>query len=200
MNTIPAGGSQTISALIGKITLMILLEPGNVILALFLALMLGLPAGLLAAAIRFVLEQVPQKPVRWLVPVIIAVAAFAVTLVFFSHPETPESYQAHWLAMMITGFLLYASFLLVSFPVFEKYYTRSPPYGVILFTGIATFFVLAVCGIIGGDRAYGGDSGSQMLLDSVITDTALLVVPAIIYGAIAFLETALYGEPREKSP
>ncbi|MFA6363776.1 hypothetical protein [Methanoregula sp.] len=178
---------------------MIVLEPGNVMLALFLAMMIGLPAGLLAAGIRFVLEQVPQKPIRWLIPVIIAVATFAVSLVFFGHPETPESYQQHWLFMMISGFLLYASFLLVSFPLFEKYFTRSPPYGVILFAGIVTFFILALLGIIGGDRAYAGE-GSQMLLDIVITDSALLVVPAIIYGAIAFLDTALYGEPGKKSP
>ena len=179
---------------------MIPLEPGNLVLALFLALMIGLPAGLLAAAIRFVLEQVPQKPVRWLVPVIIAVAAFAVSLVFFSHPETPASYQQEWLPMMITGFLAYASFLLVSFPLFEKSYTKRSQYAVILFAGIATFFILAVLGIVGGDRAYAGDAGSQMMLDTIITDTGLLVVPAILYGAIAFLKRALHREPDKKSP
>jgi len=180
---------------------MIALEPGNLILAIFLALTIGLPAGLLAAAIRFALERVPQKPVRWLVPVIIAVAAFAVSLVFFSHPETPASYQQEWLPMMITGFLAYASFLLVSFPLFERSYTKRSQYAAILFAGIATFFILAVLGIIGGDRAYSGDTaGSRMMLDTVITDTGLLIVPAILYGAIALLKTALHGEPDKKSP
>jgi len=179
---------------------MIALEPGNLILAVFLALTIGLPAGFLAAAIRFVLEQVPQKPVRWLVPVIIAVAAFAVSLVFFSHPETPASYQQHWLYMKITGFLAYASFLLVSFPLFEKSYTKRSQYAAILFAGIATFFILAVLGIIGGDRVYAGDAGPQMMINTIITDTGLLVVPAILYGAIAFLKSALYGEPDKKSP
>lgn len=179
---------------------MIALELGNLILAVFLALTIGLPAGLLAAAIRFVLERVPQKPVRWLVPVIIAVAAFAVSLVFFSHPETPASYQQHWLYMKITGFLAYSSFLLVSFPLFEKSYTKRSQYAVILFAGIATFFILAVFGIIGGDRAYAGDAGSQMMFSIIITDTGLLVVPAILYGAIAFLKTALHGKPDKKSP
>jgi hypothetical protein len=172
---------------------MIALEPGNLILAVFLALTIGLPAGLLAAAIRFALERVPQKPVRWLVPVIIAVAAFAVSLVFFSHPETPASYQQHWLYMKITGFLAYSSFLLVSFPLFERSYTKRSQYAAILFAGIATFFILAVLGIIGADRAYAGDVGSQMMVSIIITDTGLLVVPAILYGAIAFLKTALHG-------
>ena len=173
---------------------MIALEPGNLVLALFLALTIGLPAGLLAAAIRFALERVPQKPVRWLVPVIIAAAAFTVSLVFFSHPETPASYQQHWLPMMITGFLAYSSFLLVSFPLFERSYTKRSQYAAILFAGIATIFILAVLGIVGGERAYAGDAGLQMMLDTIITDTGLLVVPAILYGAIAFLKTALHGK------
>jgi len=177
---------------------MIALGPGNLVLAIFIALTIGLPAGLLAAAIRFVLERVPQKPVRWLVPVIIAVAAFIISLVFFSHPETPASYQQHWLPMMITGFLAYASFLLVSFPLFERSYTKRSQYAVIIFAGIATFFILAVFGIVGGERAYAGDAGSQMMLNTIITDTGLLVVPAILYGAIAFLKTALHGEQDKK--
>ena len=177
---------------------MIALGPGNLVLAIFIALTIGLPAGLLAAAIRFVLERVPQKPVRWLVPVIIAVAAFAVSIVFFSHPETPASYQQEWLPMMITGFLAYASFLLVSFPLFERSYTKRSQYAVIIFAGIATFFILAVFGIVGGERAYAGDAGSQMMLNTIITDTGLLVVPAILYGAIAFLKTALHGEQDKK--
>jgi len=57
-----------------------------------------------------------------------------------------------------------------------------------------------VLGIVGGDRAYAGDAGSQMMLDTIITDTGLLVVPALLYGAIAFLKTALHGEPDKKSP
>lgn len=179
---------------------MIFFSPGNVGIGFFLALMLGIPAGLLAAALRFVLEQIPYRWIRWLVPVIIAIAAFTVSLVFFSHPETPESYQQHWLPMMITGFVLYASFLLVTFPLFERLYTKRSQYAVILFAGIATFFILAVLGIVGGERAYAGDAGSQMVLDTVITDAGLLVVPAILYGAIAFLKTALHKETDKKSP
>jgi len=39
-----------------------------------------------------------------------------------------------------------------------------------------------------------------MMINTIITDTGLLVVPAILYGAIAFLKSALYGEPDKKSP
>ena len=146
---------------------------------------------MLAVIIHLMLERVPFRWMRWLVPAVIAVITLGYTLIFFCHVETPESYQQTRALMMVTGFLLHASLILLPFSRFRKYFTIFPHSAVILFTGILTIFLLTSFGMMGGERMYPYYAEFQIKLDTLQINVVMFIVATGVYGMTALFEALL---------
>jgi hypothetical protein len=160
--------------------------PGILVYALYLMAMFGIPTTLLSLVIFFVLEKVPYRRVRLLLPAIGALVLLVVTLAFFSsEPRSPEEYERTWALMMTTGFLLNALVILAPFPFIRRYTRAFSPYLVISFTVLTTFFLLTCVGLMGGDAQRPPETEPGRMLQIVYVYAGEILIAAIVYGGIA---------------
>ena len=103
-------------------------------------LMFGVPTALLTLVSFFIIERVPSRRARPLLPAAGAVLMLAINVVYFSGSSLENGYQQKWAMMMITGFLSTALLILAPFPVIRRYTTGNSPYLVIAVTVLATIF------------------------------------------------------------
>jgi hypothetical protein len=148
----------------------------------------GIPAALFALAIFFMLERVPFRRVRLLLPVAGAVLMVVVTILS-SHagPPLPEDYERSWVQMMLTGFLTDAFVILAPFPFVRKYTGAYSPYLVIPCTLVVTFFVLVAFGFMGGDAQIAPDTRYALTVQIVYFAVAEFVIAALVYCGIGWL-------------
>jgi hypothetical protein len=176
-----------------------LLEPAQypAILAngLLIVVIIGIPTALTSLAIFFVVERVPFRWGRLFLPAAGAVLMLSVTLLYFSGiPQSPEEYQRTWVQMMMTSFLLNALVILAPFPFIRKYTPLAyPPYLVIPFTVLVTFFLLVAFGIIGGDAQRPPTTEYAQMMVRVYLVVAEVVVATLVYGCIGWLGTKMPG-------
>ena len=119
--------------------------------AFILMVMFGVPTALLTLVCFFLTERVPSRRARLLLPAAGAVLMPAVSLLYFSGPQSPEEYQLTWAMMMTAGFLSNALVILAPFPFIRRYTARTSHYLVIAVTVLATFFLLTCLGLFGGE-------------------------------------------------
>lgn len=150
--------------------------------------MAGIPTALFALAIFFVLERVPFRRVRFLLPVAGAVLMVVITILN-SHvgPPSPEEYQETWVPMMLTSFLMNAFVILAPFPFIRKYSGLYSPYLVIPCTLVVTFFLLIAFGFMGGDAQIAPDTRYALTMHIVYFAIAEFVIAALVYGGIGWL-------------
>jgi hypothetical protein len=148
----------------------------------------GIPAALFALAIFFMLERVPFRRVRLLLPGAGAVLMVVVTILS-SHagPPLPEDYERSWVQMMLTGFLTDAFVILAPFPFVRKYTGAYSPYLVIPCTLVVTFFVLVAFGFMGGDAQIAPDTRYALTVQIVYFAVAEFVIAALVYCGIGWL-------------
>lgn len=168
---------------------MVFFGPGNFFMILFLTAYIGIPLALVATGLYLIVRRIPVRKIRRIVPVLIAVLILAIDLAFFSSLETRESYPQNALFSFISGLLLHGSLVLIPVYAFEHYYQRFNPAAIVLVTGIATVFVLAMIGLVGRERAFSGDAEFWIRLNIIILTGALLGVSTGIYAVIAYLDT-----------
>ena len=176
---------------------MFFFDPGNVVIALFLA-PFGLAITVIALVIQLLLDRLPFRQAAYLIPPAIVVVSFFWSFLHTGHLETPESYGQHWATDLVTALVSDAFLFLTPLPVFRRFYTRISPYAAILIAGIGTYFILALFGMIGGEVAYSGNIAFQMRLDLVILTLAKLLAAAGIYGILAFLDKFILSAANEK--
>jgi len=153
-----------------------------------ITVVIGIPAVLIALVIFFVLERVPFRWVRLLLPAAGAVLMLVITLLS-SHagPLSPEEYQRTWVQMMLTGFLTNAFVILAPFPFIRKYTGAISPYFVIPCTLVVTFFLLVAFGFMGGDAQIAPDTQNAQIMGMVYFTVAEFVIAALAYSGIGWL-------------
>lgn len=150
--------------------------------------MVGIPTALLALAIFFVLERVPFRMVRFLLPMAGAVLMVVITILTSQvGPQSPEEYQETWVPMMLTSFLMNAFVILAPFPFIRKYSGSFSPYLVIPCTLVVTFFLLIAFGFMGGDAQIAPDTRYALTMHIVNFAVAEFVIATLVYGGIGWL-------------
>jgi hypothetical protein len=153
-----------------------------------ITVMMGIPTALFALAIFLVLERVPFRGVRLLLPAAGAVLMLVITILS-SHagPPSPEEYQGTWVPMMLTGFLTDAFVILAPFPFIRKYIGAYSPYLVIPCTLVITFFLLVAIGFMGGDAQIAPDTRYALIMQIAYFAVAEFVIAALVYCGIGWL-------------
>jgi hypothetical protein len=148
----------------------------------------GIPAALFALAIFFLLERVPFRRVRLLLPLAGAVLMVVITILS-SHagPPSPGEYESTWIPMMLTGILTDAFVILAPFPFVRKYTGTYSPYLVIPCTLVVTFFLLVAFGFMGGDAQIAPDTRYALTMQIVYFAVAEFVIAALVYCGIGWL-------------
>ncbi len=161
-------------------------------IGLFLTITIGIPTILLTLLIFFIIERIPLRMVRLILPSVGAALMLFVSLIYFSGiPQSPEDYRVTWVPMMLTIFLLNALVILAPFPFVRKHITAYSPYIVIPFTLVVTFFLLVAFGFMGGDAQIPPDTEYGMMKVKVYFVIAEFVFAALVYGGIALLGTRM---------
>ena len=161
--------------------------------------MVGIPTALLSLCIFFLLEQIPYRRTRLILPAVGAVLMVCVSLLFFSGiPQSPEEYQKTWVPMMLTSFLMNALVILAPFPFIRPYIRRYSPYLVIPATLVVTFFLLVAFGLMGGDAQIPPDTNWEMMTEKIRYIIAECVLATLVYGCIAVLGRIIPGESVNK--
>ncbi len=176
---------------------MFFFDPGNVVIALFLA-PFGLAIAVIALVIQILFDRLPFRQAAYLIPPAIVVASFVWSFLHTGHLETPESYGQHWATDLVSALLSAAFLILTPLPVFRRFYSNIPSYAVVLVAGIGTYFILALFGMIGGEVMYSGNIAFQMRLDLIILTLAELIVATGMYGILAFLDKFILSAANEK--
>ena len=176
-----------------------IIEPGNLPLILFLTVTLGIPSGFLADFLWFAISRVPSLRVQRYLPALCALGLLFGTAAFLSGPVTPESYQRTWVFMMITGFLTSAFLILVPFPFFRGSIRNVSPYAVVFIASLATFFILASVGFVGGDAMIPPETDIQRVLAMVSLGAGEAAVAAVTYSLIV-LAVPVWDSRRKSSP
>lgn len=166
---------------------------------LLIITMVGIPTALLSLLIFFLLERIPHRWARLVLPAAGAVLILSFSLLFFSGvPQSQEEYEATWLPMMLTSFLLNALVILAPFPFIRPYIRRYTPYFVIPIILVVTFFLLVGFGLMGGDAQVPPDTEFGMLTAKVIFVIAEFVCATLVYGGIALLDRGIDGGTTSK--
>lgn len=153
---------------------------------LLIITMLGIPIIVLALLLFFLLEQIPIRWTRLILPAAGAVLMLSVSILCFNGiPQSPEEYQRTWLPMMLTSVLLNALVILAPYPFIRPYIRRYSPYLVIPITLVVTFFLLVAFGLMGGDAQIPPDTEFEMMKGKVIFVIAEFVLATLVYGGIA---------------
>ena len=176
-----------------------ILNPGQypAILAngFLIIVMMGVPTALLSLCIFFLLERIPHRGARLILPAAGAVLIFGVSLFFFSGvPQSPEEYQETWVPMILTSFLLNALVILAPFPFIRPHIRRYTPYLVIPATLVVTFFLLVAFGLMGGDAQVPPDTEVEIMAGKVTYAIAESVFATLSYGCVAVLERIFPGK------
>ena len=162
--------------------------PAIILNGLLITIVMGIPVALCALAIFFVLERVPFRWARLLLPAAGAVLMLVITILTSPiGPPTPEEYEASWVPMMMTGFLTDAFVILAPFPFIRKYTGAYTPYVLIPCTLVVTFFLLVAFGFMGGDAQIAPDSRYALMMKMVEVTVAEVVIAALVYVGIARL-------------
>jgi hypothetical protein len=179
-----------------------LLEPAQIpdifFYAFILMVMFGVPTALLTLVCFFLIERVPSRRARLLLPAAGAVLMLAVSLLYFSEPLSPEEYQRTWAMMMLTGFLSNALVILAPFPFIRRYTARTSPYLIIAVTVLATFFLLTCLGLFGGESKMPLDAAEhqgESIVRTVTITVAELGIASFLYGCVAVLGKKVYRNP-----
>jgi hypothetical protein len=111
----------------------------------------------------------------------------AVSLLWFSGPQSPEEYQRTRAVMMATGFLVNALMILAPFPFIRRYIVTSPCLTIAV-TVLATFFLLTCFGLFFGESKMPPDA-TEARMESITRTVAIVVAEIVIasslYGCIA---------------
>lgn len=172
--------------------MILILEPAQypaiLLNSILITIVIGIPAILFALAIFFLLERVPFRRARLLLPVAGAVLMVIITIIS-SHPGpmTPEEYQQTWIPMMLTAFLRQALLILAPFPFVRKYTGAYSPYLVIPCTLVITFFILVALGFMGGDAQIAPDTWFALTMHTVYFAIAEFVIAALVYCGIGYV-------------
>lgn len=162
--------------------------PAILVIGLFLTITMGIPTILLSLLIFFVLERIPLRTVRLMLPLAGAALMLFVSLIYFSGiPQSPEEYQRTWFQMMMTSFLLNAFVILAPFPFIRKHIMTYSPYIVIPFSLIVTYFLLVAFGFMGGDAQIPPATEYDMMKVKMYFVIAEFVFATLIYGCIAWV-------------
>jgi peptidoglycan/LPS O-acetylase OafA/YrhL len=155
---------------------------------ILITVMTGIPAVLFALIIFFILERVPFRRARLLLPVAGAVLMVVITILS-SHPgpPSPDEYERNWVLMRLTGFLMDALVILAPFPFVRKYTEEYSPYLVIPCTLVITFFILVAFGFMGGDAQIAPDTWIALTLHTVYFAIAEFVIAALVYCGIGWV-------------
>ena len=173
--------------------------PAILAIGLFLTIFMGIPTILLSLLIFFVIERIPFRMVRLILPLAGAALMVSVSLIYFGGvPRSPEEYQTTWIPMMLTSFLLNALVILAPFPFIRKHVTTYSPYLVIPVTLVVTFFLLVAFGFMGGDAQIPPDTEYEMMKVKLYFVIAEFVFATLVYGCIALLGTVIPGGLAEK--
>jgi Na+-translocating ferredoxin:NAD+ oxidoreductase RnfD subunit len=167
--------------------------PAILLNGVLITVVMGIPTALISLVIFIVLERLPFRWVRLLLPAAGAALMLLINLMYFSSgPKSPEDYQRTWVQMMAAGLLLDAFVILAPFPFIRKYIVARSPYIVIPFAVLATFFLLIAFGLMGGDAQRLPDTESGKLMMTVFFVVGEFVTAAIVYGCIALWETKVH--------
>jgi hypothetical protein len=169
--------------------------PAILATAFLLTAMVGIPTIILSLLVFYLLEQIPSRRARLILPAAGAVLMLFVDLVCFSGiPQSPEEYQRTWVPMMLASFMLNALVILAPYPFIREHIRKYSPCVVIPFTVVATFFLLVAFGFMGGDAQIPPATETGMMLAEVYFVIAEFVIAALVYGCIALLERTLPDE------
>ncbi len=161
--------------------------------------MVGIPTALLSLLIFFLVERIPHRWARLVLPAAGAVLILSFSLLFFSSvSQSPEEYQRTWVPMMLTSVLLNALVILAPFPFIRPFIRRYSPYLVIPITLVVTFFLLVAFGLMGGDAQVPPDTVVGMMTEKVYFVIAEFILATFVYGGIAVLERIIAGGTRSK--
>jgi hypothetical protein len=181
-----------------------ILEPAQYPSILFysflLMFVLGVPTTLLSLALFFMLERVPSCRAQDVIPLACTIVLLAITLLFFTGSQTPDSYQRIGIFVIVTSFLLNAMAILALLPFIRRHAGTFPPYPAIFIAGLVTFFLLAAFGLVGGEtRVIPGDGAGQRL-ELVIRIVVMVVISALVYaGAARMGKRAVPGKEKRES-
>jgi hypothetical protein len=169
--------------------------PAILSIALLLTIMMGIPTAFISLVTFFLLERVPSRWGRLILPAAGAVLMLSVSLWYFSGiPQSPEEYQKMWVPMMLASFILNTMVILAPFPFLRRYIPYSP-YRVIPSTLAVTFFLLVAFGFMGGDAQLPPGTEYEMVIRKVQFVLAEFVTATFVYGCIALLGTIVPGIP-----
>lgn len=166
---------------------------------LLIITMVGIPTALLSLLIFFLVERIPHRWARLVLPAAGAVLILSFSLLCFSGiSQSPEEYQKTWVPMMLTSVLLNATVILAPFPFIRPYIRTYSPYIVIPITLVVTFFLLIAFGLMGGDAQVPPDTEFEMMATKVYFVVAEFVCATLVYGSIVLLERRFPGRLEKK--
>ncbi|MFA5003624.1 MAG: hypothetical protein WC502_11695 [Methanolinea sp.] len=161
---------------------------------LLIITMVGIPTALLSLLIFFLVERMPHRWARLVLPAAGAVLMLSVSLLSFSGiSQSPEEYQKTWVPMMLISVLLNALVILAPFPFIRPYIRTYSPYLVIPITLVVTFFLLVAFGLMGGDAQVPPGTEFEMMAAKVYFVVAEFVLATLVYGCIALLGRIIPG-------